>query len=108
MEGIHSMTTTTIIIVICCSGSLISCLGVWCGFGVGDGSWLGFCELKGDMVADILLALAPPSLPSHVIHFHCGCCCIQHATLPSDFVVQRVLLMCCKVVIMRWAGAHLV
>ena len=80
MEGTHSMMTTIIIVVMRCRLSFaFEC-------GVGNGGWLGFCQLIGWGVADLFVALAPPSLPSHVVHHRCSCCCRQHVSLPSDFV----------------------
>ena len=52
-------------------------------YGVGNGSWVGPCELKMDVgVYTSLVAFAPPSLPSHhhlsviyvVAHVVCVCC----------------------------------
>ena len=82
MEGTHSMMTMIIIIVMCC------CLLFAFVCGVGDGSWLRFCQLKGWGVADLFAALAPPSLTSHVIH-HChSCCCRRHVLLVFKSPVQ--------------------
>ena len=53
-------------------------------------------------VANLLAALAPPSLHTHVVDRH-GSCCGRCASLPSDSVVRRVLLTC-QVITMRWAG----
>ena len=61
MEGTHSMMTTTIIIDVCRSGRLSYVLVC----GVGNGSWLGFCQLKWDIGVADLFGSTHSSITSH-------------------------------------------